>query len=146
VAFEWSSLEPWFRRGDAICVMLLPLRASGASADFIEEIYDRLLLSVSETRQIQLIAPTTARFYAGRSGDIRTFASETGADFVVEGSVWVRGEVVGTTLWPVDGQTGRSLPPCNLIGSNVDELSARAAECLVLRLTGGNVTSSATPA
>ena len=131
LTFQWSLPAAESSGINTLCVMILPLRASGVPSEFMEVFYDHLLLCISEISDIQLIAPTTARFYAERSGDIRTFAVETGADFVVEGTVRVKEELIATTLWAVDGRTGRSRHPCTLASPNPEELAMRAAECLV---------------
>jgi hypothetical protein len=131
LTFHWLSPTPESFGTDAICVMILPLRAFGVPTEFIETLYDYLLLGVSERSEIQLIAPTTARFYAGRSGDIRTFAVETGSDFVVEGTVRTKDDLLVVTLWVVDGRTGRSRRPCILTGPNPEDLARNAADCLI---------------
>jgi hypothetical protein len=131
LTFLWSSppIEP--TQTESLCMMVLPLRAPKVPTDFIEILYEQLLLRLSETSGIQLIAQTTAHFYAGRSGDIRTFAVETGADFVVEGSVRVKGDQIVATLWAIDGRTGRSRNPCYVTGLAPEDLAIRAADCLL---------------
>jgi hypothetical protein len=130
LSFQWSLPVAESPGVDAICVMILPPRASGVPAESLNILYDHLLLSMSEMGDIQLIAPTTARFYAERLGDIRTFAIETGADFVVEGTVRIKQNLIATTLWAVDGRTGCSKRPCSLTSADPEELAKRAAECL----------------
>jgi hypothetical protein len=136
LSFQWSMPVRETPGKDTICVMILPLRGSGVPFESMELFYDSFSLRVCEAGEIQLIAPTTARFYAGRSGDIRTFAVETGADFVIEGTIRIKGDLIAATLWAVDGRTGRSRRPCSLASPNLEDLATRAAECLFQCLTG----------
>lgn len=117
-----------------VCVMILPFRAVGEYHQSIEMLYESLLVRLSESSELQLISPTTARFYGGRSGDVRRFAVETGADFIVEGTVRLQDGVIAATLWTIDGRTGRSRQPCALTSPSVEDLASRAAECLMRRL------------
>ncbi len=68
---------------------------------------------------------------------------ETGSDFVVEGSVHVKGDQLVTTLWTIDGRNGRSRRPCYLEGLDPEDLALRAADFLIrsLHLGAKSVTS-----
>jgi hypothetical protein len=50
---------------------------------------------------------------------------------VIEGSVRVKGDQLVTTLWAIDGRTGRSKRPCHLTGLAPEDLAIRAADCLL---------------
>jgi TolB-like protein len=134
LSFHWSPPAAERDAAGTICVLVLPFRSTGLPADFTDDLYEHLLVRLSETGKIQLVAQTTARFYSGRSGDVRTFAVETGADFVVEGTVRLKTELIVTTLWVVDGRTGRTRSPCCLTGPDIEDVGLRAARCLVRSL------------
>ncbi len=130
VQFQWSL--PYAERPDtrAKCVMVLPPRALGVPAESLDLLYEHLLVCISGIEDIQLISPTTARFYGARPGDVRRFAVETGADFVVEGSARLSEESITVTLWAVDGRTGRSCRPFTGTNSDLQQLATQAARCL----------------
>lgn len=115
---------------EKVCVLVLPPRARAVAEDYLDAFYEALLLELARIDGICLIAQTTARFFATRSGDIRLFAAESGADYVIEGTARPRDADVVTTLWAVEGRTGHTGSPCMTLGGSAEEQALRAAVCL----------------
>ncbi len=68
-------------------LMILPLRTDAECATWASEFKDELHALFSRTGWLQLVSQTTAQSYADRSGDIRDFAAETAAHFILEGTL-----------------------------------------------------------
>lgn len=140
--FELSATNAGLNDASSKCLLVLPLRGANVKAEFLELFHHELLIRLSESDNIQIIAQTTARFYSARSGDVRTFAAETGADFVVEGTaLGVNEDMVAATVWLVDGRTGRAKRLCSLRGIDAEELGDRAASYLLECLSVGPLSS-----
>lgn len=102
--FEWRAAG----KGDRLCWLVLPFRSS---AEFIEDsdrVLEELLVSLGAAGEFDLVAPTTALGYRGKSGDVRQFAAECRADLVVEGSLRWQDFSIEGTAWVIDGQSGRA--------------------------------------
>jgi TolB-like protein len=112
------------------CLMILPLYASPGTADLAEVFYGELLINLAAVENLELIAQTTARGYSRHLGDVRLFAAQTGADFVVEGTARDSAAGMLITLWLVDGETGRTRILCRLAGADPEDLARRAARTL----------------
>ena len=131
----WSqySREDASGEGSLASLLVLPVRSqpeiSGHAIRFTEE----LLVRVGELSGAQLVSPTTALSYAGRVGDVREFAAECGADFVVEGRLEACGEHLRITLWLVDGRSGRTGRPGRFVGDNLDEIVDQSADWVRLQ-------------
>ncbi len=106
-------------------------RSSGPKRGLVEE----LLVRIGERGGTELVSLTTALSYVGRSGDVREFAAECGADFVIEGSLQRRGAEVQVTLWLVDGNSGRTERPGRFTAGDTDELAQRAGQWLLEQMT-----------
>lgn len=115
------------------CVLVLPFVASnlGDLGETAEELFEELLSQFASTPAIELIAQTTARQYSGRTGDVRSFARETGADYIIESTARRKDNAMAVTLWLVDGRTGRVRRPCRLEGQAIPQLAADAARWLL---------------
>lgn len=111
------------------CVLLLPVRALPGIAGQAARLFEEVLVRLAEMGTTQLVAPTTARSYRDRVGDVRDFAAQCGADFVVEGDLTFDTEL-RLTLWFVDGISGRAERPGRFTAADVDELAALAAAWL----------------
>jgi TolB-like protein len=127
--FVWAGpavTEAW-NEGELPCLLILPVRArpdlSGQAARLVEE----LLMKLGEHSVAELVSPTTALSYAGRIGDIREFAAECGAHFVIEGSLELWETQLRVTLWFVNGRTGRAERAARFTGQDSDELASLAA-------------------
>jgi TolB-like protein len=125
-----TSLDRDPKRG--LCLLVLPLYASSGMNDQAEMFYGELLTQLSSLGGLELVAQTTARGCARQLGDARSFAGQTGADFVLEGTARDSPGGLIITLWLVDGQTGRARIFCRLTGSDLEELARRAAAALPL--------------
>lgn len=129
VTFKWALPAALPHGGDGaapLAVLILPLYASPGLDDLGNAFYEELLAHLSGLHFIELIAQTTARYYTGRFGDIRAFAEETGADIVIEGTTRRRADALLTTLWLVDGRTGRSHQRIWFIESDPTKLGEKA--------------------
>jgi TolB-like protein len=117
------------RRGNAnpaggkSCWLVLPFRSSTEMVEDGDQFLEELLFALGEPGGRELVAATTALGYRGRAGDVREFASECHADFVVEGSLRRRNEVFEVTAWLIDGQSGRATRSKRIAGSNAVDLA-----------------------
>lgn len=113
-------------RGPLPCILILPLRSDGDLSRHSLALAEELFVHLGELGRAELVSPTTALSYSGRVGDIRAFAGECGADFVIEGSMESDGARLRATLWFVDGHTGRTERPGRFEGENAAELARLA--------------------
>ncbi len=127
--FVWSEESGRSLSSGRPCVLLLPVRSLPGVAGQAARLFEEVLVRVAEMGTAQLVAPTTARSYRDRVGDVRDFAAQCGADFVVEGDLALDTEL-RLTLWFVDGISGRAERPGRFTGSDVDELAALAGAWL----------------
>ena len=128
-AFErWAHLNP---NGARACWLMLPFRTEASLSDLGEELLDEFLMAFGERSRAKLVAPTTAIAYRGRSGDVRQFAAECSADFVVEGSLRRRDALLEVMTWLIDGQSGRSLRSKRITGTTVLDLARSATAWLL---------------
>jgi TolB-like protein len=105
------------------CWLVLPFRSSVEFMVQAEQLLEEILVEICQRGGPELVASTTALAYRGRTGDIRQFAAECRADFVIEGSLRRRNEGVEATLWLVDGQSGRAVRSKRIVSSDSsDEL------------------------
>jgi TolB-like protein len=107
----------------ASCWLVLPFRSSSEMAEHGEQLLEELLMAIGERGGPELVASTTALAYRGRMGDLRQFAAECRADFVVEGSLRRRNDLIEATVWLVDGQSGRARRSKRIAGVDVFELA-----------------------
>jgi TolB-like protein len=117
--------------GERSCWLVLPFRSGPEMAEHAERLLEELLIALDERGGPVLVAPTTALGYRGRSGDIRHFAAECRANFVVEGSLRRRNESFELTAWLVDGQSGRVRRSKRIAGSDALDLAHLATSWLL---------------
>jgi TolB-like protein len=133
--FSWvECVRAPVQEGESPCLLILPLRAQADLNEQSTRLLDEVMAQLGEHGGAELVAPTTAFSYRGRSGDIRAFATECGADFVVEGSLDSRDAQLRATLWFVDGRSGRTERPGRFTASSLDDLAVLAAAWLLQRL------------
>jgi len=125
------------RTPEGVCLLLLPFLSPHTVRDFAEEFYDRLFLRFSEIEQLAMVARTTSRLYGEKTGDIRDFALETGADYLIEGTVRPEGAITQVVLWLADGRSGHTLLASKVSGSHSEQMSELAATHVVERLFRG---------
>jgi TolB-like protein len=94
--------------GRKACWLVLPFRSNPEMAEPSEQFLEEVLIGLGKPKEREVVAPTTALAYRGRMGDVRQFAAECGADFVVEGSLRRRNESIEVTAWLIDGHSGRA--------------------------------------
>lgn len=120
------------------CLLILPFRSHPDLNYHSVQLAEELSVWFAESGQATLVSPTTALSYVGRVGDVREFASECGADFVLEGRLDSIEAQLRVTLWFVNGRTGLTERPGRFVGTNPDELARLAAPWLheqAVRLT-----------
>jgi TolB-like protein len=113
------------------CWLVLPFRTSPDVSEGGIRLFEELVFRLSERQGLQLVSPTTALGYGGRSGDIRKFAVECGADFVIEGSLRNekgdpqanQNEGVEATVWFIDGQSGLVRRSARICGSETEKIA-----------------------
>ncbi len=110
---------------------MLPFRSSTSMLEHSEELLDELLIAFGEQGGADLVASTTAMAYRGRLGDVRQFAAECSADFVVEGSLRRRNELMEIVAWLIDGQSGRAVRSKRITGSSAVDLARSATAWLL---------------
>lgn len=111
--------------------LVLPFRSNPEMADHVEQLLEEILFGLYERGKQELVAPTTALNYRGRAGDVRIFAAECRADFVVEGSLRRRDNLIEATVWLVDGQSGHARRSRRIIGSDASDVARLATGWLV---------------
>jgi TolB-like protein len=113
---EWrGNVSPGSGRA---CWLVLPFRSNADMEGHVEQLLEEVLIGLVERSELELIAPATALAYRGHAGDIRQFAAECRADFVVEGSLRRQNELIEATAWLVDGQSGRARRFKRMTGSD----------------------------
>jgi TolB-like protein len=105
------------------CWLVLPFRSNAEMAEYSEQFLEELLIGLGNPGKRAMVAPTTALAYRGRTGDVRQFAAECGADFVVEGSLRRRNASIEVTAWLVDGQSGHARCFERITGSEPADLA-----------------------
>jgi TolB-like protein len=129
LGFEWrGNASPASGRP---CWLVLPFRSNAQTEAHVEQLLEELLICLGERGEIELLAPTTALAYRGRSGDVRQFAAECCADFVVEGALRIQDELIEAKAWLVDGQSGRSRRFKRISGSDVVGIARLATAWLL---------------
>ncbi|HXB69621.1 MAG TPA: hypothetical protein VNY05_15325 [Candidatus Acidoferrales bacterium] len=118
-------------RSGRSCWLVLPFRSNPEMAEPAEQMLEDLLIGLDERGGHELVTPTTALAYRGRTGDVRQFAAECCADFVVEGSLRRRQEAIEIAVWLVDGRSGRSRRAKRFTGSDATALARLAASWLL---------------
>jgi TolB-like protein len=111
---------------DSPCLLILPLRSQPDLSQYGIRLAEELSVRMGEAGSAKLVSPTTALSYLGRVGDIRDFAAECGADFVVEGSLEICETQFRATLWFVNGRNGRTERAGRFAGPDPDELARLA--------------------
>jgi TolB-like protein len=109
------------------CLLVLPLRSHPDLGPQSMRLAEEVLVQVGEVNGATLVSPTTALSYAGRIGNVREFAAECGADFVLEGTLELRDTQLRVTLWLVDGRSGTTEKVGRFAAPDTDELARRAA-------------------
>jgi TolB-like protein len=113
------------------CWLILPFRSNVEATEQGEQLLEDLLVALGERNGPELVACTTALAYRGRVGDVRQFASECRADFVVEGSLRCLKETMEATVWFVDGRSGRARGSRRISGAGAFDVARLAAAWLL---------------
>jgi TolB-like protein len=131
LAFAWAGPAEEATPGfDSPCVLVLPFRSEPDLAPKANRLAEELTVGLGQLGSATLVSPTTALSYAGRVGDVREFAAECGADYVVEGSLELCDTHLRATLWFVNGRSGRTERPARFNAPDADALARPAASWL----------------
>jgi TolB-like protein len=104
------------------------MTADGMSVMEGRKLQEEIQFRLTRDGRLELVSPTTARRYADHPGDVREFASQCGADYVLEGSSWRSEAGFEAVLWVVDGQSGRTSRACRGGSSSVEQLSTELVD------------------
>ncbi len=134
IRFRSTGGDPGMRQKGVPRLLILPMRATEDFSGWAADLFDELFLAVVSSESHQLVAQTTCLQYAGRSGDIRDFAAETGAELVVEGRIRPsESEKAIAALWLVDGASGIIRGQCLLPIESASLAGQHAAKWLSQR-------------
>lgn len=130
--FVWSdeSASHTANGSELPSLLVLPVRAAADLSEQAIRLIEELQVRIGEQGGVQLVSPTTALSYVGRVGDVREFAAECGADFVLEGRLELSGEQLRVTLWLVDGRSGHTDRAGRFAAIDLDEVVDSAAAWL----------------
>lgn len=112
----------------AQCLLVLPMSADGMTVLEGRKLQEEIQFRLTQDGRWELVSPTTARRYADHPGDVREFASQCGADYVLEGSSWRSEAGFEAVLWVVDGQSGRTSRACRSGSASMEQLSSALVE------------------
>ncbi|MBV8847107.1 MAG: hypothetical protein JO307_30225 [Bryobacterales bacterium] len=129
LSFVWAD-NPRLSGGELPCILILPVRSEAELSRQSMALVEELAVRLGELGRIELVSPTTALSYMGRVGDVRQFAAECGADFVMEGRLEASDAKLRATLWLVNGHSGRTEKPGRFAGGDPEELAQLAAHWL----------------
>jgi TolB-like protein len=128
----FKSREPGGLARENPCWLVLPLRARGPEMiETGDEVLEELLVALHEKGSLELVSPATSMGWRKSSGDLRQFANEYKADFVVEGSLRMRDQTMEATLWLVQGSSGLIQRSRRLRSSTIPELAQLAVSWLL---------------
>jgi TolB-like protein len=117
--------------GGRPCWLVLPFRSHSELGDESECLLDELLMELGSSGDLDLVAPTTALAYRGRSGDVRQFAAECHAHVVIEGSLRRRDRDMEGMAWMVDGENGTAQRHQRFSGLNAEAIAKKVAVWLL---------------
>jgi TolB-like protein len=120
------------RHEDRPCWLILPFRSSSDLREQSLYLMDELLVRLGEQGRYRLISPISAIAFGARSGDVRVFAQECGADVVAEGSLRWNREKLESAAWFVSGHTGQAERSRRFVGEHVTDLAKDISSWLVI--------------
>jgi TolB-like protein len=130
--FVWSDAPLRLAANESVLpsLLVLPVRTAPDLHEQAIRLVEELQVRIGEQGGVQLVSPTTALSYVGRVGDVREFATECGADFVLEGRLELSGAQLRVTLWLVDGRSGHTGRAGRFSATDLDEMADSAAPWL----------------
>ncbi len=135
-------------KGDKIhrnCILVLPFlnMSTGSGQDFFSDgLTEELISNLSRLKEMRVISRTTSMKYKGTSKDIKTIGSETGAGYIMEGSVRIQGNKLRITAQFVDATRDVHLWAENYQGTLDDifdiqeKVSQKIVDALRIHLSG----------
>lgn len=132
------------------CVLVLPFVNMSTDTEqeyFSDGLTEELISSLSRLTEIKVISRTTSMKYKGTSKDTKSIAMETGANYIMEGSVRKQGSQVRISAKFIDAKRDLHTWSDNYRGTMDDifdiqeRVARRIAEALRLQLTKSEQTS-----
>lgn len=126
------------------CILVLPFLNMSNDPEqeyFNDGLTEELISSLSRLKEMRVISRTTSMKYKGTNKDIKTIASETGASYIMEGSVRKQGNNLRITAQFLDATGDVHLWAENYRGTLDDifdiqeNVAAKIVEALRLQLT-----------
>jgi TolB-like protein len=127
------------------CWLVLPFRTNPELKEIGEELHEGILMGVAGSGRAEVVAPTTALAYFGKTGDVRQFAADCMADMVLEGRLQRLGDALETSVWIVDGRTGRATRSGRITAADVPDLARSTAAWVLQEHVADNESVSDTP-
>jgi adenylate cyclase len=127
------------------CILVLPFvnMSNDADQDFFSDgLTEELISTLSRLKDMKVISRTTSMKYKGTGKDIKTIGQETGANFIVEGSVRKHGNHLRITAQFVDASRDIHLWAESYRGTMDDifliqeQVSEKIVEALRMKITG----------
>ncbi len=126
------------------CILVLPflnLSNDPTQEYFSDGLTEELIANLSHLHEVKVISRTTSMKYKGTTKDIKTIASETGASYIMEGSVRSQSNKLRITAQIIDAKGDLHLWADHFQGSMDDvfdiqeKVAAKIADALHLQLT-----------
>ena len=132
--------------GNCSCLVVLPFINMSSDPEqeyFSDGLTEELISNLTKLKEIRVISRTTSMKYKGTTKDIKTIGMETGASYIMEGSVRKQGNNLRITAQFIDANRDVHLWSENYHGMMDDifdiqeKVSAKIVEALEIELTRG---------
>ncbi|HJY21512.1 MAG TPA: adenylate/guanylate cyclase domain-containing protein, partial [Hanamia sp.] len=132
--------------GNCSCLVVLPFINMSSDPEqeyFSDGLTEELISNLTKLKEIRVISRTTSMKYKGTTKDIKTIGMETGASYIMEGSVRKQGNNLRITAQFIDANRDVHLWSENYHGMIDDifdiqeKVSAKIVEALEIELTRG---------
>jgi TolB-like protein len=139
-----TSLEGKGEKAHQKCILVLPFLNMSNDPEqeyFNDGLTEELISSLSRLKEMNVISRTTSMKYKGTNKDIKTIGAETGASYIMEGSVRKQGNNLRITAQFLDANRDTHLWAENYKGTLDDifdiqeNVAAKIVEALRLQLT-----------
>ena len=143
---DMASLEGKGEKVQQKCILVLPFLNMSNDPEqeyFNDGLTEELITNLSRLKDMKVISRTTSMKYKGTNKDIKTIRSETGASYIMEGSVRKQGNNLRITAQFLDANRDIHLWAENYRGTLDDifdiqeNVAAKIVEALQIQLTVG---------
>jgi TolB-like protein/Flp pilus assembly protein TadD len=127
------------------CILVLPFVNMSNDPEqeyFSDGLTEEIISGLSRLKEIKAISRTTSMLYKNTKKDVKTISTETGASFILEGSVRKQRNTLRITAQFVDADRDIHLWAGNYSGTMDDvfdiqeQVSVKITEALLMQLTG----------